>query len=178
MLAWLFPFYSCRYWIWGLKRLNNLPKITQVVCGVGRAHALVCWAPTSRLSSILPATAQKPQITVISLHLGVDHIRGVQASSYIRPCFVTLGQMVSRSHLLLYLPLSSWPIQSQHPQTTCGQPSTMEAALLSYSRYSLWPDTAMANIISMWHVWLSSAWDMTCHYWECAMSIKHIPDLL
>lgn len=134
-----FPFYSCRYRIGGLKRLSNLPKITEVVGGAGRVHALVCWAPTSRLFSVLPVTSHKVQIAVIALCQHVDHTRGVQACLKYKAllCYVrSKGSLEAIYSFPCPLNLTcppppelTFPISA--PSDIHGQPPTVEAALLS-----------------------------------------------
>ena len=71
-----FPVYSYRCTLWGLKRLNNLPKITELVCGAGRDMPQ---APTSRLSLGRPCDLLQTTSHSVSLCQWVDHARGVQA---------------------------------------------------------------------------------------------------
>lgn len=71
-----FPVYSYRCTLWGLKRLNNLPEITEPVCGAGRDTPQ---APTSRLSLGGPRDLLQTTSHSVSLCQRVDHARGVQA---------------------------------------------------------------------------------------------------
>lgn len=123
-----FPVYSYRCTLWGLKRLNNLPKITEPECGAGRdtpqaRHQDFPWADH--------VTSCKPQVTVFLCANEWITQEGCRLASHIRRCICYLrSRGVSRSHILVHLPKEPSPICS-----SSSSPSWLPLTTVVYSNW-------------------------------------------